>query len=245
MQNQPGSVSATPHMCIHTTTPFSPYSQALCIKNTCCFNAKPSERLTLALTCTSISNPNTQAQPPTACISFTNTKVRSTKSSHTIRSCCKNKRYDGGSADTEPTLMMCMLCGAQQSQQTEIKHLHINNVNNMNNTLYFLRTPVECSKLHSAISPVTLSRRSDGTKEREKSWNWDVSADVHALGHSAVAWPNAQQPQTRFHKLGLNCASFSLFCIRWNLQRKMSAAAVLSTNYCCASTVYASLQTQA
>lgn len=131
--------------------------------------------------------------------------------------------------------MMCMLCGAEQSQQTEIKHVHINNVNNINNTLYFLRTPVECSKLHSAISPVTLSRRSDGSKESEKSWNWDVSADVHASCPSAVAWPNAQQPQTRFHKLGLNGASFSLFCIRWNLQRKMSAAAVLSTNYCCAS----------
>lgn len=49
---------------------------------------------------------------------------------------------------------------------------------------------------------------------KEKAWNWDVSADVHALCHSAVAWPNAQQPQTGFHKLGLNGASFSLFCIR-------------------------------
>lgn len=33
MQNKPGSVSATPYMCIHTTTPFSPYSQAHRIKN--------------------------------------------------------------------------------------------------------------------------------------------------------------------------------------------------------------------
>lgn len=63
---------------------------------------------------------------------------------------------------------------------------------------------------HLACHPVATQR----WHQRKNLEIGSVSADVHALCLSAVAWPNAQQPQTGFHKLWLNGASFSLFCIR-------------------------------